>query len=520
MNSRGFNLFTAIVSFLLITLAVLLVQSMIQSERRAVDTLRAMESRADIEAVADNAAADAVQLFNYKLRLKLARYIAQSSGGTNNYFSLDLQEKKWDEIVDSFVSSRFGGDIDPVTDIPRNQQFATEVAGAMREFFYSTPSFGRYSIDIETPSSDPTVLDEMINKLVSRTIATGNFFEVVECSGNAFDCELGTFYVTLAVNELTAEEYEKLPRVIVTNKATGEEIKQVILPKTNFKIYVPLRIFKAIAEARGLAHFESGGTSSIDDLIDGTGNDGGVLAKGPGSKNETIDKMGLGLCDASSCAPRTDPENAPSNSSLLGAACPGDPEYTKAIVTNLSGGNCPQCVPPNQYNANYDGTQYLGSTATKSSTALENVLNNKICEWAGEAYSSEYFGFDFQRNNNDFNLLGGSCSLENDLVESVNAVPEQIEAKLLSSVPSSYGQQYAYCTDVREWSAILAFEENNENYLIEKDSAGEWIKLVYRIQLYDNRFSPVTGSSGGLGSCDSDRSYNNWGAPEIENCRP
>ena len=44
-GEKGFNMFTALVSFLLIMLAVLLIQSMIQTERNATDTIAKIESR-------------------------------------------------------------------------------------------------------------------------------------------------------------------------------------------------------------------------------------------------------------------------------------------------------------------------------------------------------------------------------------------------------------------------------------------------------------------------------------------
>ena len=48
MDSKGFNLFTALVSFLLIMLAVLLIQSMIQTERNPADTIASIEARSEM----------------------------------------------------------------------------------------------------------------------------------------------------------------------------------------------------------------------------------------------------------------------------------------------------------------------------------------------------------------------------------------------------------------------------------------------------------------------------------------
>ena len=105
MNGKGFNLFTALISFLLILLAVLLVQSMIQAERSATDTVDHIESRSKLEATAEMARADAMQVFNYALRKKIEDWLIRPDTGV---VFLDLEDTSWEEIQDQFAESKFG----------------------------------------------------------------------------------------------------------------------------------------------------------------------------------------------------------------------------------------------------------------------------------------------------------------------------------------------------------------------------------------------------------------------------
>ena len=105
-SEKGFNLFTALVSFLLIMLAVLLVQSMVSSERSASDTIAKIESRSRLQATAEMARADAMQVFNYALRKKIEDWLIDPERGG---LTLNLQNKSWEEIKKDFAESKFGG---------------------------------------------------------------------------------------------------------------------------------------------------------------------------------------------------------------------------------------------------------------------------------------------------------------------------------------------------------------------------------------------------------------------------
>ena len=206
MNNKGFNLFTALISFLLILLAVLLIQSMIQAERNATDTVDHIESRSKLEATAEMARADAMQVFNYALRKKIEDWLVSPETGV---VFLRLEDKSWEEIQDDFAESKFGGE--------KGSQFAHFTAGSLEAIFHQPTHFGNYTISIEGKET----LAEGIKNAISKSIED-DFFTVIECNGDprGDNCPLGTFYVNLHLERLSQQEYESLPKIVVTDKAS------------------------------------------------------------------------------------------------------------------------------------------------------------------------------------------------------------------------------------------------------------------------------------------------------------
>ncbi|MDP6671190.1 MAG: hypothetical protein QGI60_05265, partial [archaeon] len=282
-STKGFNLFTALVSFLLVALSVLLINGMIQSERAASSRIAQEQSMSELQAVADISRSDAIQVFNYGLRKAIEDWMTnEDTGGITLDF---MRDRDWDSIKKKFAEAKFGG--------TEGRQFAKFTSASLRAIFFGEGSFGNYSISIEGEEAFETMLYE----LTKKSVAENDFFEVIDCpTGDPKDCDKGTFYVNLKVAKLTQEEYEELPRIRVINKSTGDEIKEIILPRANFRIYVPLRVFKAIAEARAIAHYPL-----TDGKIPAGATDKGLFS--PNIHNQ-IEEMAIGMCDKDYCNPR------------------------------------------------------------------------------------------------------------------------------------------------------------------------------------------------------------------------
>ncbi len=499
MNVKGFNLFTALISFLLIMLAVLLIQSMIQTERNAADTIASIESRNRLEATAEMARADAMQVFNYALRRKIEDWLTDPDRGG---LTLQLQNKTWDEIQKEFAESKFGGE--------EGSQFAKFTASSLEGIFYSPSHFGNYTIALEGSAT----LENSISKAITKSVETGDFFTVIQCNGDprGDNCPLGTFYVNLHLEKLTQEEYENLPKLHIVDRATGEELKEIILPRTTFRIYVPLRFFKAIAEARALTHFPLEATPN-------TTSDKGLFS--PMVHNE-IELMALGMCDFGYCAPRTDPLKKPPTISLTGAEqfCPGDsssPNWGKGLPITLTSDRpwFPTSLQGTTYNAN-NNDDYKEMKDT-----LEQIARAKVCTVLKLAREGGYINAnpddEFLADEIEISIdarfskligKGGGGSAASDPGRGLGLFTDSsgevdfphiggIEFLECSNLVPEYTSK---CAEVKSVRVTLGFREDNPNYMVKIPAPGE--ERVYKISVYDNTFVPFTANwtQGTLGS--------------------
>ncbi len=251
MNSKGFTLFTALIAFVLIMLSLLLVQSMVSTERTVSDIISDISGQEEMQAVADLARADALQVFNYQIRKDIEEFLTEDNGSDGLpdevYTKFIRTEIVWDELQAEFVADRFG-----VGDDGRNN-FAIRLARHLSSILEKTPDARGFLIDLENTNAES--LDETLQTNFNRQVEGDrleNFFEVIDCENGDFENCTGTFYLTIDLSPevMTDEEYEKFPLVKVENSQSGKVLKEAILPRGRFRVYVPLRLFKALAAAK------------------------------------------------------------------------------------------------------------------------------------------------------------------------------------------------------------------------------------------------------------------------------
>ncbi len=512
LDSKGFNLFTALVSFLLIALSVLLINGMIQSERSASTRISQEQRMAELQAVADISRSDAIQVFNYSLRKTIEDWMTdKNTGGITLDF---MQDREWDDIKRKFAEAKFGG-------TEGGRQFAEFTSASLQAIFFGEGSFGSYSISIEGEET----FEEMLYELTKKSVEDDDFFEVIDCpTGNPKNCDKGTFYVNLKVAKLSQEEYEKLPRIRVINKSTGDEIKEIILPRANFRIYVPLRVFKAIAEARAIAHFPLNGG-----VIPPGASDIGLFS--PNIHNQ-IEEMAIGMCDEGYCNPRGNPFTKPGSVSFAGANCPGNKTKDQDVIVNLS----VPWLPGLTYNAS-DPDSGADNSMKK---ILKKVVKKRVCDIAEASVAGGWLDSD---PNDSFVLVGGSeCAYirELDITAfslrsknlpqvgdnstptgtpgggtgySFNDCPRTPERKIgifgdmekpgietnqlaCSGGGSDFGQ--SHCTEIEKVAVKLWFKETDRTYMVDKTDPDD---KIYSIRLLDNYFTPFTPrwDQGGIG---------------------
>ncbi|MFH1224878.1 MAG: hypothetical protein V1676_03665 [Candidatus Diapherotrites archaeon] len=285
---RGFTLFTALVAFILIVLAMLLVQAMIRAERGTTDVVSDMGEQAEMEAIADLVRADALQRFNYTIRYSIENWITQPG----NQYPLTRGKLSWKDVQGEFVKSNFGEE-------GGGTQFANIAAYNLSSILAEAGDVRGF--DISFTNNDTVKLRNSVQGIFEKSLGEETFFEVVKCPEGAYENCVGTFYVTLDLANMDDAEYEALPQITVESTLTKRVMKVPMLPRGKFRIYVPLRVFRAIAAAREIA-IGSGGTEA-GGYMDGDGLLGG------GFHNE-ISGINAGQGCTSGCGGGADdPEN-------------------------------------------------------------------------------------------------------------------------------------------------------------------------------------------------------------------
>ncbi len=309
MKEKAFTLFTALVAFVLIVLSVVVVQSMVKAEADKLALISDIEEQSEMQAIVDLTRADAIQLFNYQVRFEIEDWLS------TNGASFAFQELTWDELVEQFTRTFFFGlknEKDEST-----QALTYFLSQELVKGYQYKRQVGVFQIELTgTTQAERGKVQEVLNKMLK---SKESFIEVVGCEdGDPKKC-IGTFYINLNPRNLSAEDYYAFPKIKVTNTRTNRVIEEPIMPRTNLRIYVPVRIFKAFAEARALAieHNRETGTLWKQNY--------GIFS--PRIHNE-LEEMRLGLCDIDSCRWREHPYLSSSEKEIgSGAYCPGDQRF-------------------------------------------------------------------------------------------------------------------------------------------------------------------------------------------------
>src|SRR3989344_3499289 len=355
-SQKGFTLFTALISFVLIFLVVLLVQTMISAERSTSDIIGDVEEEQEMQAIADLARADALQAFNLAMRsaieAHITRDISPAEGVPDNQLLLSpeiFQEAGNDKaailqkIKEKFTADFFGGAPNQAcvsncgTDSacisackPSGEQFASIAAIYLSTILQRSDDVGQYDISIQSGTGSANIEAE-VKPVISKAIeATPEFIEIVGCNGTLEGCPTGTFYVNLDLTKITDEEYEKLPQIVVKKRTseggvTGRVLKEPLLPRANLRLYVPLRIFKAIVYSEEIAWRD----------------DGQGIFQSSSTFKKKMSEMRLGICDGGTsdyvCAPRADVFTIITNSGDDSHVCIGNDRGTLLFTAVIAG---------------------------------------------------------------------------------------------------------------------------------------------------------------------------------------
>jgi len=339
LNQRAFNLFTALLALILIILTSVLVTSMVSSESNTKTIISKLIGQSKLEATARLVRADAFQSFNYSMRKQIETHLR------DNPIILSSNEvwNDWDEVVDEFAEERFTNESAFANYL--GQQLPSELE------FYNDDYAAGYQIEVDFNRKGFT---KLLQDVFMDSSLDADFFEIIDCDGTPQNCPNGSFYINLKFSRIDEEAYESMPLVTITDVRSGRSISDPVLPRNDLKVYVPLRVFKALAHARGFMHSEFGpGLNGPED--------NGFFS--PRIHNE-FDSMALGMCDYGICRPRDNPYFPPEKSYLEDNRCPG---YLSSTVT---------------VNGDFRGENfiYLAGSRTSTKNALTELVDKRLCE--------------------------------------------------------------------------------------------------------------------------------------------
>ena len=402
---------------------------MIQTTRSTSDVINSIEEQTQLQAIADLARADAIQTFNYNVRNKIEAYFL-----TNTY--LLNPELTWREIQQNFAEQFFASRTD------KRNQFASIATANIANILTNPPKVKGFTNTLVLENEEE--FRRILQESVLTTVESGNFFEVIGCEQGDIDtCTLGSFNVNLEFDKLSESDYAKLPSIRVENDATGRVIREPILPRTKFKIYIPVRIFKALAIARSIGSPQTGLTSQ-----------------------QSIQKFsgyGLGMCDQGVCAPRTSISQRPSPIELTQNFCPGDsgpigmqgaPRENRALsAIDL----IPARAGFNSYPINLNNRQ-------ETERVLNGIIREEICENARSA--------SFAVIESDFTLLKNDCGSNvpiNTVRAIINSVSTATIKRTVDGVEKIADTSYQmYCSKPSSLRIGVTFKEESEKFIVNK----------------------------------------------------
>lgn len=268
--NKGFTLFTALVAALLVVLSVLLVEAMNNTQKSASQVV--VEARIDQEMIdtATLAQSDSLQEFNFALRRTIQEYFTNTA---DNFYTIPAGLWQQTGTLDSgikldFVNDHFGLNSGSSSESRFAQYMADKIIQILSE--NSEKNTPDYVIKISMTDTQKLEFKRILTKsFTSAGAVNPGFLEIIDCSET--NCPKGSFYLNLdfSPQTLSDQDYELLPSVEVIKKSTCKKVtaaangieteacskvvKIPVIPRTKLRIFVPLRIFKGIVEAKNIA---------------------------------------------------------------------------------------------------------------------------------------------------------------------------------------------------------------------------------------------------------------------------
>lgn len=400
MNERAFNLFTALLALILIILTSVLVTSMVNSESNTKTIIAKLIGQSKLEATSRLIRADAFQTFNYMMRDQIEGWLSQPD---NVFKPLDYHVwEDWQKVKDEFADVQFKNEAAFASYLGQNLPSQLES--------YNDNYSGSYKINVDFNREG---FVRILQSVVKKSAADNDFFEVVDCDGTPEGCPNGTFYINLKFSRLTPEMYESMPLLTVTDVRSGRQLKDPVLPRNDLKVFVPLRLFRALAITRAFMHSKLGPEMNGQE-------DYGFYS--PRIHNE-IDSMALGLCDYGSCYPREDPYFPSQKRYIPNHLCPG-------YLNNQM-----------KVKGSFRGTQfeYWAGRSSNTRDVLRKLVKKRLCDLSNELISAYNAPGEFEVKQNS--AYSTPCYIRNAKIEIASTPSKIIKQGAGSMVPAGIAHE-------------------------------------------------------------------------------
>jgi len=444
LNRKGFTLFTAIISFILISLSILLIQNMVNTESNTVSIISDIQEQDEMRALADLARADAVQVFNLNLRRQIEYYLTFSNNALDiNYYT------DWKGVQTDFAKTYFGGNCetvstgtpctirkeldpsynppvltkqievdsctgeaenclysDPVTSdlipvpsdgtpgkcyvIKCGQQLATFIAKNIELILNTSRDYKDFKISFSTGGQSVFDAKETFRKLIGKIIT-----ETVKEEKGLFELIEPDNPETTEIEGCSPKKPEKCKGfylILDLTKLSPEEYEQ--LPKIRVSSistariveepvfpYGKFKIFIPIRLFRVMARaYALAHTPTATTVAE----DEGLLSV---KIHNTLEELRIGVCDPGKCGYRTDPLDATDTiSTLEGEYCIGSSEFESSITepgTYTRSPNIPS-VQVKFKGSQLNGLTYLPWKTASQLSALRNLTKTMVDEFLSE----------------------------------------------------------------------------------------------------------------------------------------
>lgn len=309
MNRKGFTLFTALISLLLVSVALALIFNMINTEDTYLSLIQDQSSMSDLMTIADLARADAFNTFIITLRSNWEEYMSRHPMQVTR----DQMDMNWDDFTQWFVKDNFFERAFPAYFAqgilfnlkykmdPPGYDIRTETNTGTKIVCDGGCEYGDSGCDctIETTNSTGDTNNLFINVVIDVFKAGGERADIVDCNQEDTNCN-GSFFLTLDTTQLADENYELLPIVTVLRTKSNQVIQRPVLSRQIYKIYMPWRGLQALRTARNIV-LDNETERAVNPANPANHENTGFFSP---KIHNTLEQARLGYCDPGTCLPR------------------------------------------------------------------------------------------------------------------------------------------------------------------------------------------------------------------------